>query len=119
VWSIVGSSVLLIVMAVLKRRWKVVDQRRSSNKTLRKVAKVYQDAYRKQDAFLEQLATDVKSAFEHRADSPEYFNFVMLQVQTRLSAMPDFLEIARREQKEDVDSIVIPEGPDEEEPEKE
>jgi hypothetical protein len=71
VWGAIGSTVLIVAMALLKRRWRVVDQRQLSNKTLRNAAKLYQEAYRRQEEYLQQMLSELHFLFSLKSDEPE------------------------------------------------
>lgn len=108
IWGAIGSSVLVVGMSLVKRRWKVADQRSVSHKTLREAARIYQDTYRAQSAYIDLLIEELNLAFESRKTSEEDYEYGMRRVKRMIGSKPDFLDAARKKRKEDIDQIVIP-----------
>jgi hypothetical protein len=111
VWGAIGSTVLIVAMALLKRRWRVVDQRQLSNKTLRNAAKLYQEAYRRQEEYLQQMLSELHFLFSLKSDEPEteaHAKFILARVKWLLERKPDFMAIAQQQIAEDIDNLEIP-----------
>ena len=118
IWSVCGASVMLLAMALLKRRWNVADRRFTSDKTLRKTAKLYYDAHCEQEKFWEQVAIDFLNACEKRGENPQFFDFTILQLEGRIERRPDFLKDAKEKQAADIDNLPVPKCDDKDDEDK-